>query len=237
LKSRLTIWRMLIQPDKVSSRVFAFELDEALEARQEVPDPIRTMQDFDNPNTPFYGVYTQSDFVATDFSVGQQKYTGNPLNIALDGPGFLAVDTPEGTRYTRQGSYAINRDGELVTPEGHRVRGSGLRGLGAGELTIDHSGNVLIDGQETGRLDIVEFENQRVLRKVGDTFYAQPPGADLERQAEQTTVRQGYVELANMSMVAEMVNLIEINRLYETYHRQMTTSDQMVAELLELMDR
>lgn len=223
--------------DAVSSRIFEFELAEALDNRPIIPQPIRDLQDLEYPRAHFNGVYTQTDLVGTDFSAGQQKYTGNPLNLALEGPGFLAVETDAGTRYTRQGTYAVNRDGDLVTTEGYKVRGRGLSGLGAGELTIDHAGNVLVDGRPAGSLDIVEFENPRVLRKEGDNLYAPPPGMDVERPAEKTIVRQGYVELPNMSMVTEMVNLIEINRLYETYQRQITTSDQMVSELLGLLER
>ena len=89
--------------------------------------------------------YTKTGQVSTDFSKGSMKNTGSPLNLALDGPGFFVVETPFGERYTRQGDFSLNKDGELVTHEGYKVKGRGLSDLGDGNLHINSDGDVYLD--------------------------------------------------------------------------------------------
>jgi flagellar basal-body rod protein FlgF len=78
--------------------------------------------------------YTQTEQVSTDFSKGSMKNTGLPFNLALDGPGFFVVETLFGERYTRDGNFRLNKDGELVTQDGYKVKGQGLSDLGDGNL-------------------------------------------------------------------------------------------------------
>ena len=81
--------------------------------------------------------YTQTGQFSTDFSKGSMKNTGSPLNLALDGPGFFVVETPFGERYSRQGDLSLNKDGELVTPDGYNIKGKSLSNLGTGNINID----------------------------------------------------------------------------------------------------
>ena len=105
--------------DMVSSKKFEFELDNAVDdtqAKITPPDPKQILNEIDDSDLAFpsyRGVYSKTVEVSTSFQQGSDKFTGNPLNVALDGPGFIALETPNGTRYTRQGGYALNNKGEL----------------------------------------------------------------------------------------------------------------------------
>lgn len=218
--------------DKVSTRKFEFELVNALGASDmaiERISPQSILRELDGLDTPlpFYkGTYSKTAAVETSFEQGPHKFTGNPLNIALDGPGFVVVETPNGTRYTRQGSYQINSKGDLVTSEGHNVRGNGLSGLGNGLLSIDSDGNVYLDGRNKGRIDIVEFTDPHILRKEGNNLFATKKDGNFEKKGENTSVKQGFIEMPNTNVMKEMVNLIELNRLYESYQKAITTMDE-----------
>jgi flagellar basal-body rod protein FlgG len=214
--------------EKISSRSFVFDLQRATAGQMPSEDTAPP----DNDLTPYRGTYTKTAFVGTDFSQGDHKFTGNPFNISLNGPGFIAVETPQGTRYTRHGCFQLNSDGELVTSEGHLVKGRGLSDLGEGLFSVDTKGNVLIDGERTGEIEIVEFENPKTaLRKQGHTLFA-PTGGGSPQDADNTVVKQGYEELPNISVVTEMVNLIELNRLYEAYQKSITTIDESTQKII-----
>ena len=104
--------------DKVTSRSFIFELERAVAGAD-------VSEGMDKPIKAYSGVYSKTLHVGPDFSQGYLKFTGNPLNISLEGPGFIAVETPGGVRYTRQGVYDLNKKGDLVTSDGYYVRGKG----------------------------------------------------------------------------------------------------------------
>ncbi len=214
--------------EKICSRSFTFDLQSAMAGAIPSEDTAPP----DNDLTPYRGTYTKTAFVGTDFTQGDHKFTGNPFNISLNGPGFIAVETPQGTRYTRHGCFELNSDGELVTNEGYPVKGRGLSDLGEGLFSVDTTGNVLIDGDRAGEIEIVEFENPKVaLQKEGHTLFA-PTGEQRARDADNTVVKQGYEELPNISVVTEMVNMIELNRLYEAYQKSITAIDESTEKII-----
>lgn len=212
--------------DKVSSRSFEFELENAFF------DDLEHIKPGDMPlDTPYNIAYAKTNIVGTNFSQGPSKQTGNPLNVALEGPGFFAVDTPNGVRYTRQGSFQLTTKGELVTPDGNKIRGKGLSDLGDGDVTIDSDGNVQVDGKDQGSLEIVEFETPDALQKEGHSLFVSPD-AGAAKKSQETTVQQGYLEMPNVNPVTEMVNLIELNRLYEAYQKTITSIDESTEKLI-----
>ncbi len=222
--------------DKVTSRSFIFELEDAFDEQADFKKlrSIENLDQLDEPLKAYNGVYSKTRLVGTNFSQGTHRVTGNPLNISLEGPGFFAIETSGGIRYTRQGDFSLNSDGELVTPDGYNVRGRGLRDLGEGDLTIDAEGNVLLDGKREGRIDVVEFDNPHVLKKEGQNLFVLKAQGDFEKKAENTVVKQGYVENPNINVVTEMVSLIELNRMYESYQKVITSIDQSTSQLFEI---
>jgi flagellar basal-body rod protein FlgF len=158
-----------------------------------------------------------------DFSQGALQSTNNPLDVAIDGSGFLAVQTAAGERYTRDGGLQINSQGQLVTVTGDPVLGTG------GPIVLqptDHDVSVSPDGTVTvldgtgrtdsirGKLRLVSFADAQQLLKEGSNLYSAGAGAGAAQPDIRSTVKQGFVEKSNVNSVAEMSTLIEVNRAY-----------------------
>ncbi|MBR1212376.1 flagellar basal-body rod protein FlgF [Bradyrhizobium sp. JYMT SZCCT0180] len=157
-----------------------------------------------------------------DFATGASEMTKNPLDVAIDGKGFLVVQTPAGERYTRDGNLQINNQGQLVTQSGYPVMG------GSGpivfqqtdkQITIAPDGNVtVLEGSNRidsvrGKLRIVSFADAQKLVKDGGNLYS--AGQGVAPQPDTTSrVNQGYVEKSNVNSVTEMSRMIEITRAY-----------------------
>ena len=169
-----------------------------------------------------------------DFSQGPIQQTGNPLDVALDGQGFFALQTAGGERYTRNGSFKINAAGQLVTADGATVEGDN------GPITFqvtDRNISVAADGRvsviegvngavETprGRIKMVNFANPQQLAAEGASTFSAPAGI-APQPATNLRVIQGAIEGSNVNAVAEMTRMIEINRTYS-----------MIASLMQARD-
>lgn len=168
------------------------------------------------------------DTIATLHSGGIMRVTGNQLDVAIDGKGYFAVDTPAGTRYTRSGAFVRNAEGELVTADGYRVQGqSGPIVLNeVGPISISEDGRIFVDNVESNQFQLYSFEEENRLRKQGANFFAPPEG--VVAQAATPILRQGYLELSNVNVVSEMVNLIAGYRAYETNSKAVQTHDALL---------
>ena len=163
----------------------------------------------------------------TDFSQGDLRQTGNPLDVALDGQGFFVVQTPQGVAYTRQGTLSLNADGVLVTQDGFIVQGeSGPLQVNDGRLSIDVDGRVQVDGVERGRLKLVNFSQPNNLEKMGNTlFRAKTP--DLQEEAPvDLLVRQGAVETSNSQPLHLLSETILATRAFEAYQKVIRAFDE-----------
>ena len=157
-----------------------------------------------------------------DLSQGRVEETKNPLDIAIDGKGFLVVQTPGGERYTRDGNLQINAQGQLVTASGYPVLGNSgpiVFQSTDKEISINAEGGVsVLEGVNRidsirGKLRIVSFAQPQKLTKQGANLYA--PGTGNAAQADTTSrVRQGFVEKSNVNSVSEMSKMIEVTRAY-----------------------
>src|SRR6202011_2255094 len=147
--------------------------------------------------------------------------TNNPLDVAIDGGGYLAVQTAAGERYTRDGGLQINNQGQLVTLTGDPVLGTG------GPIVFqstDHDINISPDGTITmldgtartdsirGKLRVVSFADAQQLQKEGSNLYSAPAGA--AQPDIRSVVKQGFIEKSHVNSVAEMSTLIEAPRAY-----------------------
>jgi flagellar basal-body rod protein FlgF/flagellar basal-body rod protein FlgG len=158
-----------------------------------------------------------------DLSEGAIQKTGNPLDVAISGDGYLAVQTPRGQRYTRNGALQVNATGQLVTNEGYQVLGDGGPiTLQTGDHNISISPNGIItalSGADTsdsprGRLQIVGFDQPQRLQKDGSSTFTAPAGVNATPPPPGTRVVQGAIEKSNVKAVAEMARMIEITRSY-----------------------
>jgi flagellar basal-body rod protein FlgF len=158
-----------------------------------------------------------------NFSPGAIQRTGNPLDVAIDGNAYLAVQTPQGVRYTRNGALLTNATGQLVTTEGYQVLGD------AGPITFQNTDhNVIIspsgiitvrEGNSTGdsprgRLQLVAFDQPNRLQKDGGSTFEAPQGVNPVPPALGTRVVQGAIEKSNVNAVAEISRMIQITQSY-----------------------
>jgi flagellar basal-body rod protein FlgG len=168
---------------------------------------------------------------AIDYSPGQIKVTSNTFDIALDGDGFFTINTPQGKAYTRQGNFRLDANSKLVTADGYEVLGGGGPiVINGSSVTFDEKGKILVEGQESGSIDVVDFPKPYDLKKVGSAlFMPNDPGAT-PQAARDTRVKQGYLEGSNVISIEEMVRMIETTRSSESCQKMIQNYDQMTGK-------
>jgi flagellar basal-body rod protein FlgF len=176
-------------------------------------------------------VMTDLADVKTDFSPGAQFSTGNPLDIALSGKGFLSL---EGGRYTRKGDLQVGREGYLMTANGRKVLGAGGPiQLPPGPVDISPSGEVRVNGSAVDTLKIVDFENTASLAVLEDGEYAT---ADKPVDSA-ASVASGHLESSNVDAVKEMVQMITTLREFEIYQKVIKAFDDAAGRINNEMAR
>lgn len=187
--------------------------------------------------TPVGPLTPGAEVVATvaDRAQGGLTFTGNPLDLALNGPGYFVVQTPQGVRYTRHSVFSRDAAGFVVGPNGEYLLGT--QGplqipAGAREITVAADGQVFVDGQAFARLRVEDVPHPAALVKEGNDWYIPTPAAGPATPAAGTTVNQGYVEQSNVNTVREMVELIDAVRQYEINQRLIHTEDDLLGQAI-----
>ena len=177
------------------------------------------------------------------FSQGNLSQTTNPLDMAVLGNGFFAVQMPDGTTgYTRDGSFQVNAQGQLVTNNGYTVLPGITIPAGALSTTVGNDGtvSVTVQGQQLpqviGQMQISGFVNPAGLEPKGQNIYAETAASGTATTgtpglAGLGTLRQGFVETSNVNVVEELVSMIATQRAYELNSKAVQTSDQMLQKL------
>jgi flagellar basal-body rod protein FlgF len=151
-----------------------------------------------------------------DLSQGPIRQTGNPLDVAIDGEAFFVVRTPQGDRYTRNGSFQINPTGQLTTTEGHPVLGDNgpiQFQIDDRDVTISREGLISVPEGVRGKLQLVTFANRHRLEKDGSSTFKAPE--DMAPVPVQNPhVIQNALEQSNVKAVVEMTRMIEVSRAY-----------------------
>jgi flagellar basal-body rod protein FlgG len=180
---------------------------------------------------------------AKEFAQGNLNNTGNALDVAINGRGFFEVLMPDGsTAYTRDGSFQINSQGELVTNEGYPVQPGLQLPEGAQSVTIGADGTVSVQvaGQaapvQVGQLTLSDFVNPAGLEAKGENLYVEtgasgPAQSGAPGQGGVGTLVQGSLEGSNVNVVEELVSMIETQRAYETNAKAISTTDSMLGYL------
>ncbi|MCH3959637.1 MAG: flagellar basal-body rod protein FlgF [Selenomonas sp.] len=177
------------------------------------------------------GLGSYIDEIATDHTQGGFQTTGNPLDLAISGDGYFAVQTPQGVRYTRDGNFYKSAAGQLQTVNGQAVLDNQGRPItipaGATRISVDEKGQIQADNQTIATLQFVQFgPNRRALLKQGNSLYY--PQAGAQPQAATGAIQQGMLENSNTNVVSEMVELINNYRIYEAGSKAVTTQDTML---------
>lgn len=161
-----------------------------------------------------------------DLKQGTLRFTGNPLDMAIENAGFFEVQHDGQIYYTRQGNFTVNANGELTTQTGDVVSGiSGEIKLTTNQPTIDRQGNILESGKPVGQLKLVQFTDPSQLQYVGEGKFLQ--GHATIKADDKNSVRQSYLEASNVNSANEMVKMIETMRHFETGQKVIQMYDEM----------
>jgi flagellar basal-body rod protein FlgF len=172
----------------------------------------------------------------TDFSQGLLQPTGNPLDLALAGKGFFAVQSTRGTLYTRNGNFQLAADGKLVTAEGYPVRGTGGAALTLNPsrpTEISSDGTVTQDGTVIGQLEVADFTSAGALSKQGNNYFRVSDPALQPSPADGVAVQQGSLEASNSGTAESAVRLVGILRQFEMLQKAMTLGADMSKQAIE----
>jgi flagellar basal body rod protein FlgG len=153
-----------------------------------------------------------------DMRSGAVSDTGRPLDVAIEGPGFLTVQTAQGPRYTRNGHFTQMADGTLTTVDGAVVMGTeGPLKLGKGEITIESDGTVRTGETVAGRIALVEFADPGQLVREGGALLS--AGAQTPTEATHSGLKPGALEGSNVSVVDRVASLTSVSRSFEALQK------------------
>lgn len=181
-------------------------------------------------------VYDYGQYEITD--PGPIKVTGNALDVALVGPGFMGVQTPDGVQYTRAGNFSMNANGDLITATGQKVadQGGGTITIPAGakEISIAENGVVSTDNGPVGTIMIAEFTDYQKLKPAGNGLYSTDEQAV---PAAETRMLQGKVEGSNVQPIVEMSRMIDGLREYQSVQRMMQGEHERLRTMIQRMSQ
>jgi flagellar basal-body rod protein FlgG len=177
---------------------------------------------------------------------GNLQKTENPLDIAINGQGFFQIQMPDGTlAYTRDGAFQRDSTGQIVTSSGYPLSPAITIPADAISVTISRDGivSVLLAGQATptqvGNIQLATFINNGGLQSIGENLFVETassgtPTPNTPGSNGAGLLNQGYVETSNVNVAEELVTMIQTQRAYEINSKSITTSDQMLDELVNL---
>lgn len=189
-----------------------------------------------------------TQLVATSrmFNQGDVQLTDNPLDMSINGDGFFVIRRPDNTwAYTRDGSFTLNREGEVVTAQGYRLDPGFNVPDDALELIVSRDGVVsalLEDGvseQTLGQIELARFINNEGLRSIGDNLYVETPASgepifEVPGENNSGEILQRHLETSNVDIVEEMVNMITAQRAYELNSKSVRTADDILGTAVNL---
>jgi flagellar basal body rod protein FlgG len=173
----------------------------------------------------------------TDFTPGGLQFTAQPLDVAIQGPGFFRIQTPSGERYTRDGRFTKDAEGQLVTVDGYQVLDDGGQpiDLPEGPLSLLPDGTLTAGGQTVAKLGLAAFEDPaaELTRDLPNLFAAAgAPGGE-----ELGTVSQGYLEMANVNPAELMTQMVAVTRAYEAAQRMVQAQDELLGQTISSLGR
>ncbi len=181
---------------------------------------------------------THIDEIVVDYTQGSFEETFRLTDLAVSGPGFFVISTPNGDRYTRDGSFSLDSQGNLVNSDGYYLQGTGggKINVGDGSFGVDEQGNVVVDGAVTGKIRLVRFNNLEGLRKEGNNLYSNATNQRIFEDNE-STLKQGKLEVSNVDVTQEMVDMMNISRNYQMNQKMVTMIDQTLEKSVNQVGR
>ena len=192
------------------------------------------------------GLGTRAVANVRSFTQGNLQQSSNPLDVAVQGNGFFEVQMPDGTTgYTRDGSFQLNAQGQVVTNNGYLLNPGITVPANAQSVTIGNDGTVSVtlpgsaQPQTLGQIALASFVNPAGLEPKGQNLFAETaasgaPATGAPGSNSLGTLRQGFVETSNVNVVEELIGMIQTQRAYELNSKAIQTSDQMLQKLGQL---
>lgn len=201
-----------------------------------VPASIESFYDMNGGDN----AYVNSAGTYTNFEQGGLRSTGSQLDMAIEGKGFYEVLTPQGVRWTRNGSLQVDGQGKLVTKDGFPILKEGQGDpsqrtftVTSANLTVSKSGDIFDGGNPIGKLALVDFASADDLQKVGNNNYTLKGGALSQPVPTlEAKVHQGFTEMSNVNVVQEMTDMIAANRVFEATQHTIKAHDQIDGKLI-----
>lgn len=178
-----------------------------------------------------------------DFSQGELKKTGNPLDLAITGRGFFTLDRNGDEVYTRNGHFTVDREGFLITNNGDTVLGEGgliniaPNGIQPKDLNITKDGEIFADGERVGKLMISDFPSGTKFRQMGDNAFTPENDRVLPEIVNRPNINQGQLEGSNVNPVEEMIGLMELKRSFESSQRILKVLDRVMGKAASQISR
>jgi flagellar basal-body rod protein FlgG len=175
-----------------------------------------------------------------DLAPGEIVATGNALDVALDGPGFFVVDTPNGPRFTRAGNFGLNAAGDIVTKDGMRVMSTsdGPITVGEGKVEVRDGGVVTVDGNEIATMKVVTLADVTKIEKEGFARFVWKGAPNGVQAVSDAPVRSGFIERSNVNAIDEMIHLMTAYREFEAVQRSLKTlMTDMNSKLIQELGR
>ncbi|HWF62722.1 MAG TPA: flagellar hook basal-body protein [Nitrospira sp.] len=182
---------------------------------------------------------TERAFVAphmmkTTFEAGRIRLTGNALDVAIQGPGFFEVNTPQGTRYSRNGMFSLDRERRLVNGLGYPVMGTkGEIKIPPGKLEITPQGAIKVNDKPVATIKVMEFAGDDMPQKSSEGLFFSEKGT----VAKNPQLQVGHIEESNVNAIGEMVKMIQGMRNYESTQKLIQTLDQMAQVAIQEVGR
>ncbi len=173
-----------------------------------------------------------------DISQGTLLKTDNPLDIAISGQGYFAIQTPQGTQYTRQGSFHLDTEGNMVTFDGYKVLSGGGQPITipaeANQISIGRDGLISTDVGDAGRLQVVRFENESQMQETHGGLYQTDEVAQTD---DQSVLNQGMVEGSNVKPIAEVSQVMEVSRTYQRVARMIDAENERLRNAIRTLGK
>ena len=177
---------------------------------------------------PFANSEIKTDETYVDYSSGAMQKTDSPLDVYIQGDGFLTVMTPSGIRYTRNGNLSLDSDGFIVTGDGSKVMGK------EGYIKIDkrypvlisENGEIMQEGMSKGVLRISDFKKPYTLLREGNSYFRPPSLDGSVGLSSSYAVKQGFLEASNVNTIQNMVSMISTYRNFEADQKALYAQDE-----------
>lgn len=179
--------------------------------------------------------FVMPDHVSPSMTKGPFKTTENPFDLAIRSEGFFVVETPHGTRYTRNGQFLRDPKGFLINNSGDKVQG--LKGdirINGEEFSVGEDGSIMVDNQAVDTLKIMGFPEESRLTKMGNSYWVPGSREQKPSKPEFINIEQRVLESSNVDTVKEMVNMINVNRSYEASQKLLRSLDDLDEQVISI---